>query len=63
MAVLAVIWFVWQERNRRIFEDKQTKAAEIWDLAKYNSGLWVAAAKKSLGFSLDDWLRNWRNLV
>ena len=32
IACLSLVWFVWQERYTRIFEDKERMEGEVWDL-------------------------------
>ena len=38
MAVIAICWSLWLERNNRIFEDVSSESDFIWDRVKY----WVA---------------------
>ncbi|CAN1275418.1 Putative ribonuclease H protein At1g65750 [Linum perenne] len=51
------VWFIWKERNDRIFRDVTTSAfrttVKIWLLA----GDWIFAEKRSLAFDLDAWRR------
>ena len=42
IACLSLVWFVWQERNVRIFEDKEKTEEEVWDLFYFFSSLWAS---------------------
>ncbi|KAI5330832.1 hypothetical protein L3X38_020958 [Prunus dulcis] len=41
----AVVWNLWLERNRRIFEDyKGVGVAELWDRVKFWAALWASTS-------------------
>ena len=39
ISCLSLVWFVWQERNARIFENKERVEGEVWDLLYFYSSL------------------------
>ena len=43
--VMAVAWLIWLERNKRVFEDKNSNAKELWSHAKFLVGMWAKASK------------------
>ena len=52
IACLSLVWFVWQERNARIFENKERVETEVWDLFYFYSSLWVLCTKAFQGVPL-----------
>ena len=57
----AVVWNLWLERNRRIFEDyKGVGVAELWDRVKFWAALW---ASTSLAFKDVPYPSIMRNLL
>ena len=59
IACLSLVWFVWKERNARIFENKERVEREVWDLFYFDSSLWVSCTKAFRGIPLSvvqlDW--------
>ena len=55
---LSLVWFVWQERNARIFENKERLEKELWDIFYFYSSLWVDCTKAFSGVPLSVLLRN-----
>ena len=49
IACLSLVWFVWQERNARIFENKKRVEGEVWDLFYFYSSLLVSYTKTFRG--------------
>ncbi|KAJ9676364.1 hypothetical protein PVL29_025068 [Vitis rotundifolia] len=42
IACLTLVWMVWQERNKRIFEEKGRMEEILWDLILFYSSLWAS---------------------
>ena len=58
-ACLSLVWFVWQERNVRIFEDKEKTEEEVWDLFYFFSSLWASFTPVFRGVPLSILQSNW----
>ena len=56
---LSLVWFVWQERNTRIFENKERSEEEVWDIFYFYSSLWADCTKPFSGVPLLVLLLNW----
>ncbi|KAM7469627.1 hypothetical protein LguiA_007810 [Lonicera macranthoides] len=56
---MAVLWCVWGERNRRIFEDKAEHVEDIWQRVKLSASLWAYSSSLFSSLSLDDLSRDW----
>ena len=59
IACLTLIWMVWQERNNRIFEDKERTEEMVWDLIMFFSSLWASCAATFRGVPLSVLQLNW----
>ncbi|RVW91431.1 putative ribonuclease H protein [Vitis vinifera] len=59
IACLALLWMVWQERNNRIFEDKERTEEMVWDLIMFFSSLWASCAATFRGVPLSVLQLNW----
>ena len=44
VTALAMTWVVWLERNRRIFEERSSTVAELWNQIRFLVGLWAKAS-------------------
>ena len=44
LALLAIGWQIWLERNKRIFEDKSRSVDDLWGVIKFHMGLWARAS-------------------
>lgn len=59
MAILAVCWALWLERNSRVFEDTFEGVDFIWDMVKFWIAIWAYDSKhfKTFPFSVlySDW--------
>ena len=49
---LSLVWFVWQERNVRIFKDKEKTEEEVWDLFYFFLSLWASCTPVFRGVPL-----------
>ena len=56
IACLSLVWFVWQERNARIFEDKERTKRDVWDLFHFFSSLWASFRGVPLSLLQLNWL-------
>ena len=56
---LSLVRFVWQERNARIFENKERSEEEVWDIFYFYSSLWADCTKAFSGVPLSVLLLNW----
>ena len=56
---LSLVWFVWQERNARIFENKKRPEEEVWDIFYFYSSLWADCTKAFSRVPLSVLLLNW----
>ena len=61
--IYAVLWTLWRERNKRIFEDKEGSLADIIGSVHYWVGLWASLHKDLNQFFFKDWLREWDFLL
>ena len=59
VAVKAICWSLWLERNNRIFEDVTRELDFIWDRVKYWVALWVYDSKDFKELSFFDLCRDW----
>ena len=59
IACLSLIRFVWQERNARIFEDKERTEGDVWDLFHFFSSLWASCEPVFRGVPLSFLQLNW----
>jgi hypothetical protein len=63
-SVLAVIWVIWMERNRRIFEDyRGVGLEELWLRVKYLAALWSSFSVEFRDYSTSLILIDWRAAV
>lgn len=58
-----LMWGVWKERNRRIFEEMKREVWEIWDSILSEVGLWMVALKEINEVSMYEWMRDWRECI
>ena len=56
---LSLVWFVWQEKNARIFENKERSEEEVWDIFYFYSSLSTVCTKAFTGVPLSVLLLNW----
>ena len=56
---LYLLWFVWQERNARIFENKERSEEEVWDICYFYSSLWTDCTKAFSRVPFSVLLLNW----
>ncbi|RVW15777.1 LINE-1 retrotransposable element ORF2 protein [Vitis vinifera] len=59
VACLTLVWIVWQERNKRIFEDKGRSEETLWDLILFYSTLWASCSAAFRGVPLNVLQLNW----
>ena len=45
VAALSLIWFIWLERNARIFKGRWRSVNVIWDLIFFFSSIWASNTK------------------
>lgn len=45
-AFLVVFWVLWNERNSRIFEDKESSSADLWDKVHFLAAFWAHSSKE-----------------
>ena len=57
LAIHAILWTVWRERNQRIFENKEQSFANIIDSVYYWVALWTSLDKDLNQVSFKNWLR------
>ena len=62
VACLTLVWIVWQERNKRIFEDKGRSEETLWDLILFYSTLWASCSAAFRGVPLNVLQLNWREV-
>jgi hypothetical protein len=48
---LACVWVVWNERNRRIFNDSEASVYQLLDKVKMSSYRWLIATNVSLALT------------
>jgi hypothetical protein len=46
---LLIVWELWNERNARVFHNKQSPSFVILDKIKFGARLWAIAGAKKLG--------------
>ena len=59
IACLSLVWFVWQERNAMIFENKERLDGEVWDILYFYSSLWASCTTVFRGVPLTFLHLNW----
>ncbi len=47
--ILLIVWEVWEERNRRIFDHKEAATSYLLSKIKEEAGMWALAGAKRLG--------------
>lgn len=47
--ILLIVWEVWKERNRRIFDHKEAATSYLLSKIKEEAGMWALAGAKRLG--------------
>lgn len=57
--VLSIGWFLWVERNNRVFDDKENVVDSLCDLKYYKALIWLSFAKPFKDISPFDLLRDW----
>ena len=62
IACLSLVWFVWQERNARMFENKENLEGEVWDILYFYSSLWASCITVFRGVPLAFLHLNWREI-
>lgn len=56
---LGVVWGIWRERNKRVFDDTKMSAWEVVGSIVYEIYSWVLMKKEFLDVSMNDMVRNW----
>ena len=56
---MPLVWFVWQERDVRIFEDKERTEGDVWDLFHFFFSLWASCTPVFRGVPLSFLQLNW----
>ena len=59
IACLTLVWFVWQERDVRIFKDKERTEGDVWDLFHLFFSLWASCTPVFRGVPLLFLQLNW----
>lgn len=61
IAVLAVIWVIWLERNMWTFEEhRELEVDDLWDKIVFWSSFWVSISVAFKGVNLSSILWNWK---
>lgn len=63
VARIALFWVLWDERNRRIFQDKSKNSDELWDRVVYLASLWASISKEFIGTSYFFIRNNWGAVI
>ena len=56
---MAAVWYIWLERNARIFEDRILEATEVWCKIKFTSSLWAFSSGLFGALAISDIYSNW----
>ena len=51
---LAVVWTIWNARNKKVFENKPVDWVEVKDLIVARVAFWVSISKAGRDVSMDD---------
>lgn len=62
-AMVAIVWVIWKERNRRIFMGKDRCREEFWDRVVYLGSLRTSIKKKFEGISYFFIRNNWEPVI
>ena len=63
-SILALLWVIWQDRNSRIFEDRQEEDINcLWDRIKFLASLWASVSKEFQDTSFFFILLNWETVL
>lgn len=60
--VIAIVWAVWLERSRSIFEGVEDSLESIWARVRFWVATWVHV-KEFKSFSFSDMVKEWRPLL
>ncbi|XP_024626839.1 uncharacterized protein [Medicago truncatula] len=55
---LLTVWVIWNERNNRIFKQKESSLLQLLDKVKYQSLWWLKASKVVFVFGDQMWMSN-----
>ncbi|XP_024195633.1 uncharacterized protein LOC112198748 [Rosa chinensis] len=62
--VLAVVWVIWMERNKRLFENYGgVEKEDLWERVKFWASLWVSISKEFKDYNLSSIILNWQAAV
>lgn len=54
-----ICWFVWLERNRRLFENFEESNEQCWEKIKIHISTWIGSHIEFRNVSISDLLRDW----
>lgn len=55
---LAIIWVIWNHRNRVLFKDKKVDIGEMVEQVKLKTWLWITALFPRFGYPFSLWFAN-----
>jgi len=53
---IAIVWEIWIQRNKVVFNNDVVNAVEIFTLAQLKGWLWAKFKKGEVNFSLAEWM-------
>ncbi|KAM7464801.1 hypothetical protein LguiB_012363 [Lonicera macranthoides] len=56
---MAVMWCIWRERNKRIFEETEEELEKTWDRIKNLASLWAFSSKNFGIWTISEIARDW----
>lgn len=61
--VHVMVWSIWLERNKRIFEDIEESVEDLWSKIKLRLAWWINGRKKFRGSYISDVIRSLNYLL
>lgn len=59
IAAISILWVVWLERNRKIFEEQALDARWVWEIAWLKASRWLSLQTEFQAWKFSDIIRGW----
>lgn len=63
LALAAICWAIWLERNSRVFEGYEEPSFQVYKRAKEKIAFWAPLCKRCEDLRLGDLVRNWNDVI
>lgn len=61
-SILSILWSIWLERNKRIFQRKEGSISNLLDVIKLRAAWWMVGLSKFKAISASDLCRDWASV-